>query len=203
MMKNVRAICGAIVLTVVSVNGAGAADYAPGSVILLPKSNSGAKTLEQKIDEAKGRDKQDTKVQEKKLPDNVSAVPGGSKTVVVGADKDSAKDKESEKLSNAYAAHLVTSICTEQRRDETGPRTVRISQDVWNAIQSQCKCQASEIMKQASAEDVVDYVMYNYGWQDRDKKSKELSDYYKSPRNIYVSNLSLDPKIRTKCGFPK
>ena len=183
-------------------------NYDPSSVILLKHNdNGGLKTIQQKIDESKQRQEQ-----QKKNPDNGLNNPNiilpesnPTPTVTVTKNKTSSTDAQ---LTSAYASLVYMSVCSDKYRDELAPKTEKNldTQRMWADIQTSCKCLTDQILAQVQPADLTDYVMYNYGQHnpsDDDLDDDVYSEFRSSDANKHISDMSVNPDIRAKCGFLK
>jgi len=188
-----------------------AATYDPRAVILLPKSggNDGPRTLE----DIK-KQQEEAKKQKKSGRNNITVLPdqtppaGGVRAPVilpnapVGGQKELTKNEAA--LSSAYAAHLYTSICSQNYRDELAPRSEKNldMNRMWADIQASCKCLSNQILAAVPAAELSDYVMFNHGWQPPSgTQDAEYLAYDESNRSEAVSQIISNQQIRKKCGF--
>lgn len=179
-----------------------AQNYDPSSVILLKKRDEGKlKTPEQVLEEQK-------KSQEKPktLPsnNNITAVPNsGSLVVNPGLGQGNQTDQKTQQMNAAYASHLYTGICSQEYRNRAAPKTEKNlnTQKMWSDIQASCKCLSTEILAQVPPDSLLDYVMFNYGYQDDKKPNPQMAQFNQTPQSSTIGTLTANQALRTKCGF--
>lgn len=175
-----------------------AQNYAPGSVILLKKKESEAlRTPEQIIEENKKQDK--TPAKSNIVNKNITIVRPNAPQVIT----ENQSQKKSDPVSIAYAGQLYSNICAQNYRDTIAPKTEQNlnQQKLWADIQASCKCMANEILSRSAPDELADYVMYNYGFQDEKKPDAESAAYFSSNKSDQISTLIINPQLRKKCGF--
>jgi hypothetical protein len=111
---------------------------------------------------------------------------------------------EAAKISDAYAAHLYTSICVREHqyqfplRKMEGPKKAQF----FDLAQKACKCMAEEMIKASSGPNLVDFVMYFYGKKPTpDHFSPEAKAYLSTNLYFEIADVQEDPAILKKCGF--
>lgn len=175
-----------------------AQNYAPGSVILLKKNDSqGLRTPEQVIEENKSKTaKQAPKTSA--VNKNITIVRPETPQILSGG-----QATKQDAASAAYASNIYSSICAQNYRDAIAPKTEKNlnAQKLWADIQASCKCMSNEILSRAAPDELADYVMYNYGFQDDKKPDAEYNAYFSSNKSDQISTLTINPQLRKKCGF--
>ncbi len=177
--------------------------YEPGTGILLPKRKQDKQNEEnqkrnQPVQKLNNRNS-DTKI----VKDGAVVQPNQSAPLIVQPSRSNNTSDNAQKLTNAYAAHLYTGVCSQEYRDSlaafTEPNLDR--RKMWADIQASCKCLTNEIMTEVPATDLADYVMYTQGAQKDTQLAPEVASYYTSGKSGQIQQLSLNGQIRKKCGF--
>ncbi len=177
--------------------------YEPGTGILLPKRKQDkeqekSQNRNQPVQKLNNRNS-DTKI----VKDGAVVQPNQSAPLIVQPSRSNNISDNAQKLTNAYAAHLYTGVCSQEYRDSlaafTEPNLNR--RKMWADIQTSCKCLTNEIMTVVPATDLADYVMYTQGAQNASQLAPEVASYYTSGKSGQIQQLTLNGQIRKKCGF--
>ncbi len=113
-------------------------------------------------------------------------------------------ESEATKISDAYAAHLYTSICVREHQYQFPLRKMAAAKKVqfFDLAQKACKCMAEEMIKASSGPNLVDFVMYFYGKKPTpDHFSPEAKAYLSTNLYLEIADVQEDPAILKKCGF--
>jgi hypothetical protein len=116
------------------------------------------------------------------------------------------KQKQMAELTKTYAEHIYTTICADEYRAGLPIHKLKKYEDqqaAYTHAQTVCKCMAGEMLKKLEPQDVVDYVMYNYGTEDDGPMDADTKKYYMSEKASQADEIVGDPKLRQKCGFLK
>lgn len=111
---------------------------------------------------------------------------------------------EAAKISDAYAAHLYTSICVREHQYQFPLRKMAAAKKAqfFDLAQKACKCMAEEMIKASSGPNLVDFVMYFYGKKPTpDHFSPEAKAYLSTNLYLEIADVQEDPAILKKCGF--
>lgn len=133
------------------------------------------------------------------------AQPGGGSAIVVNPKQNDKGGGSGQRMTDAYAAHLYTGVCSQQYRETIAPKSEKNlnMQKLWNDVQTSCKCMSQQILSVTGASELADYVMYNYSGDPKNKPSLEKENYLKSGQTEKIQNLALNGELRKKCGFLK
>lgn len=182
-----------------------AQNYDPSSVILLKKRDENKlKTPEQIL-----KEQQRGNARNKTLPgnNNITVVPDNGALMVSPSTGQGAAgqqpDQKTQAMNAAYASHLYTGICSQEYRSRAAPKTEKNlnAQKMWTDIQASCKCLSTEILRQVPPDSLLDYVMFNYGYQDERKPNPQMNQFSQTPQSAAIGSLTANQALRAKCGF--
>lgn len=111
---------------------------------------------------------------------------------------------EAAKISDAYAAHLYSSICVREHQYQFPLRKMAAEKKMqfFELAQKACKCMAEEMIKASSGPNLVDFVMYFYGKKPTpDHFSPEAKAYLSTNLYLEIADVQEDPAVLKKCGF--
>ncbi len=117
----------------------------------------------------------------------------------------SAERDKNEKVAEAYAHHLFTSMCAQNYRNEFPVSTLNAADKAQlnNHTKGACDCMYDRINDDVEAPDIADYVMYTYGPHPPTGIDPEALQYYGSERVKKIGILWSDKPLLKKCGFSR
>ncbi|PZP53159.1 MAG: hypothetical protein DI586_11335 [Micavibrio aeruginosavorus] len=180
--------------------------YEPGTGILLPK-----RQRDKQAEENEKKQKRNAPIQRLNNNNNDTTIvkkgaiiqPNRQGPLVIQPDNTMNKSNDALKLTNAYAAHLYTSVCSQEYRDSLVSFTEQNldRRKMWADIQVSCKCLTNEIISVIPATELSDYVMYTRGAQASEQMDPNTASYYASGKANQIMQLSSNQLVRKKCGF--
>jgi hypothetical protein len=113
---------------------------------------------------------------------------------------------EQEKQAGEYARHAFVSMCSNdywQSFDQSQMGGAKEQAALWDHVQASCKCMIEQIRKipDIKSSDMLDYVMYAYGFQDEKRPDPNADTFLSSPAGQIIGTAQINPELRKSCGF--
>lgn len=129
---------------------------------------------------------------------------GNTDKHVAPVGRPAAEITEAQRIGDAYAVHLYTSVCVQNYQYRFPLFRMKGEQraQFYKLAPKACRCMAEEALKVGSGANLVDYVMYFYGQKPSlDQFSPEAKAYMTTEGYLAVGDVENDPGVLKKCGF--